>query len=265
MNNNAKIIISVAVGAVSLLAIGCIALVTGLFLWTGNLTTVADDFFTAIQNDDIDTAYTYLSSSFQDSTSPDELQGYLVANNLSDYQDSRWSSRSVENNQGRLEGSVTTTSGEIIPLSINLIEQEDGWKIDAIQGPSALQDNTDDIALPSETEQVTLVTESMSVFADAVNDQSMVVFHNYISDLWQQQITPEELDNAFGAFYGFDGDLSVLEQLTPEFDEQSYIDADGVLYITGHYPTEPSRVYFEQAYVYEGLGWKLISFSVNIN
>ena len=104
----------------------------------------------------------------------------------------------------------------------------------------------------------------MQSFAESVNDKSMEKFHSEISGLWQRQVTIDELNAAFGGFYDAGVDLTVLNNYSPRFNSRPSIDENGVLVIAGHYPTEPNQVYFEQSYVYEGLGWKLIGFKINI-
>ena len=59
-------------------------------------------------------------------------------------------------------------------------------------------------------------------------------------------------------------DLTVLEPLEPVFDGEPRIDEDGVLEITGNYPTEPSQVAFVLKYLYEGTAWKLVGFNIDI-
>ena len=56
----------------------------------------------------------------------------------------------------------------------------------------------------------------------------------------------------------------MLDNYSPQFSSKPTIDDNGVLVIAGHYPTKPNQVYFQQKYIYEGLGWKLIGFSADI-
>jgi hypothetical protein len=59
-------------------------------------------------------------------------------------------------------------------------------------------------------------------------------------------------------------DLTVLDRLEPTIDGTPKIGEQGQLILTGHFPSQPDRVTFEQTYIYEGLGWKLIGFGFNI-
>ena len=104
----------------------------------------------------------------------------------------------------------------------------------------------------------------MRVFAQSVNDKSMAPMHDHIAHVWRRQVSVELLDDAFGGFYDLGVDLMILERFSPQFSKQPAFDEYGALAIEGTYPTEPSTVTFKHQYVYEGLGWKLTGFNVNI-
>lgn len=91
-----------------------------------------------------------------------------------------------------------------------------------------------------------LVAESMHVFAESVKEKSMAKFHSHISNLWQSRFTVDKLDKAFGAFYGMNAELTVLDNYSPQFSSKPTIDDNGVLVIAGYYPTKPNQVYFQQ-------------------
>lgn len=92
----------------------------------------------------------------------------------------------------------------------------------------------------------------------------MTRFHSYVSRLWQEQYTVQKFDEIFGGFYNLDSDLRVLGNYSPIFENRPTLDEDGVMLITGFYPTKPQQFYFEQSYIYEGMSWKLVGFSANI-
>jgi hypothetical protein len=251
----------IMLGVVALIGAG----LGGVFFFTAGMAKNAEAFFEAAKVGDMDEAYAYLSDDFRANTSPAELEQYLVSNSLHRYESASWSSRSINGGVGTLEGVITTESGGAVPLTLNFAKGESGWQIYSIQKPAAgIQSESSGLQLPSREQQVRLVAESVRVFADAVNEGSMEKLHGHISGLWQQQITVEGLDTAFAAFYDLDADLRVLDQYAPQFTQEPTLTEDGMLVITGSYPTEPSRVEFEQGYIYEGLGWKLVRFNMNI-
>jgi uncharacterized protein YxeA len=239
--------------------------IAAAFFFTADMTATADEFFTAVKNKDMEKAYTYLSEDFQSGTTKKDLQEYLKSNSFSKFKEANWQSRSFNGGRGDLTGSIATDTGGVIPITLSFVKEENDWKIYSIQKPSSgIQEETTSIEIPSEQVLVKLVNKSMSVFSDSVNEKSMVKFHSHVSNLWQQQFSPEKFDEAFGSFYELDIDLALLESFSPQFSAKPNIDEDGVLLIKGHYPTQPNQVYFEQKYLFEGLGWKLIGFNTNI-
>ncbi|UTW03960.1 hypothetical protein KDX31_02720 [Amphritea atlantica] len=256
-----KKLVKILLGLVGVFVLAIVA----VFYFTSDMVASADEFFTAIKNKDMNKAYTYLSEDFQANTSQSDLEAYLQKNLIHKFKEASWESRSINGGRGSLIGSITTESGGVVPITLSFVKGKNGWKIYSLQKPSSgIQEESSPVEMPSEQEQVQLVSRSMRVFAASVNEKSMAKFHSYVSNLWQQEFTVEKFDEAFGAFYNVGVDLTVLDNYSPQFKTKPSIDENGVLVITGHYPTEPSQVYFEQKYVYEGLGWKLVGFSTNI-
>lgn len=256
-----KTLLKIVLGFIGLIVLAVIA----VFYFTADLVGVADEFFLAIKDGDVETAYSHLSDDFKADTSQAELVAFMKSNRLSDFDESSWQSRSVSGGRGELEGSITTTSGGVVPVALDFVKGQGGWKIYSIRKPdSGLQTETAEVQIPSEEDQVRLVRDAMHVFAVSVNERSMAKFHAHTSNLWQRQFSIEDFDEAFGTFYQLGADLTVLDNFTPRFDAPASLGDDGVLRIAGHYPTEPDQLHFEQKYIFEGLGWKLVGFSANI-
>ncbi|MHC1727699.1 MAG: hypothetical protein AB9866_17135 [Syntrophobacteraceae bacterium] len=245
------VFIAVAVGAV--------------FYFTSDMVSVAEDFFSSVKAGKMTKAYSYLSEDFKANTSEKALTDFLAKNGLNGFKQASWGERSISGNRGHLTGSITTESGGVIPIKMSFVKGEPGWKIFSIEKPAAgVQETATPRQLPTEDEQVKLVAGAMNVFAKAVNEKSMAKFHSYCSNLMQKQLSVSKLDESFGVFYTSGMDLTLLEGYSPAFDEKAMINEDGVLIIKGHYPTKPSHVFFEQKYIYEGLGWKLLGFNINV-
>ncbi|WP_299178927.1 hypothetical protein [uncultured Neptuniibacter sp.] len=254
-------LVKILLGIVGVFVLAIVA----IFYFTADMVTSADEFFAAVKNKEMNKAYTYLSEDFQASTSQSDLESYLEKNLIHKFKEASWESRSINGGRGSLIGSITTESGGVVPITLSFVKGENGWKIYSIQKPSSgIQEESSPIAMPSEQEQVQLVSKSMQIFAESVNEKSMAKFHSHVSNLWQQQFTIEKFNEAFGGFYDIGVDLTVLSNYSPQFKVKPSIDENGVLVIAGHYPTEPNQVHFEQKYIYEGLGWKLMGFSTNI-
>lgn len=257
MNTFFKILAALA--AVVALAVGAI------FYFTADMVSSAEGFFTAIKRNNLDEAYGYLSEDFRTNTSKAELGHFLGANGIDDIRQADWQSRSVNGGRGKLTGSVTTENNGVVPLSLSFVKSRDGWKIYSIEKPaSGIRTESGAQEMPSERQQVRLVSESMHVFAESLNDGNMIRFHSHVSGLWQQQFSPENFEESFAPFFGKGLDLTVLKDLSPQFTTRPMINDEGVLIIKGQYPTKPKKVFFEQKYIYEGLGWKLVGFSADI-
>ena len=240
--------------------------VGSIFYFTSDMVDATNAFFDSVKSNNIDKAYDALSDGFKANTSKHDLMTFIEENSLADYRDASWSSRSIESGSGEISGAITTRNGGTVPLTIGFVKEQDGWKIYSMQKPRAgLQDESGGAQLPAEEKLVELARHSMHAFALSVNDRNMQKFHNHISNLWQQQFSIKDLDNAFNAFYVAGVDLTVLDQMSPQFSHKPEINSNGVMVISGLYPTQPNQLHFEQKYIYEGLGWKLVGFSANIN
>lgn len=239
--------------------------VAAVFYFTAGMVNVADDFFTAVKSKDFAKAYSFVSDDFKASTSEGELGNFLSKYGLLGFKSASWQSRSTSGNRGELTGSVSTESGGVVPIKLNFVKGETGWKIYSLEKPaSGLQEKATAGQIPSEEEQVKLVSGAAHVFAVSVNEKNMAKLHAFSSNLMQQQFTIQKLTDAFNPFYKLGIDLTLLDKYGPIFDEKASINEDGVLIIKGYYPTKPDKVFFQQKYIYEGLSWKLLGISVEI-
>ena len=256
-----QILIKVALG---LVAIGVLA-VGAVFYFTADMTKAADEFFAAAKSGDIDRAYSFVSEDFRSSTTKDELQQFLEKSSEGKLKETSWLFRSISGGLGELSGSFTTESGGAIPITLGMVKSGDGWKINSIQKPpSGIQEQSSSARVPSEEELVKLVVDSTDVFVESVAEKSMVRFNRHASNLWQKQYTAEKLNEVFGSFFPPHNDLTSLINMSPQFTAKPTINENGVLAIAGFYPTKPIRFNFQHEYIYEGLGWKLYGYSVNI-
>jgi len=248
-----------------------VILFSAVFFLTSGMTNVAETFFTAVKSGDMQTAESCLSDGFKATTSMDQLNAFLKSSALEKYKSANWPTRSTEGSKGFLEGTVNTESGDTIPIKIKFIKGENGWKIYAIEKPNAgiiqkkeKEKEKEEITMPTKAQGTALVKKSINEFALSVNEKSMNRFHKHISELWKNQFTVEQLDESFKVFYTAGIDLTVVDNLTPEFDKEPYIDNRNILTISGIFNTSPSKVYFTQNYMQENGQWKLTGFNINV-
>lgn len=254
-----KTLLKIVVG---LVVVGVVA-VGLVFYLTSDLTKTADGFFAAVKAKDYGGASQFLSEDFRAATPQTELAAFLDQSTLTAFKTASWTNRSVSGNRGNLDGSITTDSGGVVPITLEFVKENGNWRIRSLYKPKAgLTPDTAAKSPPTEAELAALVTAAMHQFALSSNAKDFSGFHKYISHLWQTQITVEQLNEAFKPFMEID--LLVLDNLTPEFDGAPSTSDAGELSVKGHYPTKPSRVAFELGFIYEGVGWKLLKVNLNI-
>jgi len=256
-----KIILSIA----AVIAVVIALAVTAVFYFTSGIVDTADAFFNSVKQKDIAKARSFLSEDFKASTDENALEAFLSEGALLNFKEASWSGRSIEGGRGELNGSIITETGGVTPITLMFVKENDAWKIYAIHNsPAGLQSQDSALPLPSHADQVALVKQSMRDFAAGINSKNMESFRETISQLWKKQITTEQLNELFVTFMEQNLDLTVLEPLEPVFDGEPRIDEDGVLEITGSYPTEPSQVAFVLRYFYEGTAWELLGLNIRI-
>lgn len=255
-----KTLLKVLAGIGLVVAVG----VSAIFYFTSGLVDTADEFFAAVAAADSELAYSYMSADFRASASRAELEAYLQANALDNITKANWSSRSLTGGKGSLEGSAETADGGVTPITLNFVKGDEGWRIYSLQKPAAgLSEETTSQA-PSSEKVLALTSETTQVWAQAIDEQDMSKLYAHVSQLWQRQTSAEELGDIFSGFYDTGADFSVFNSVSPIFDEAPSIDEDGVMKVSGYYPTNPAQLHFEHSYVYEGLDWKLAGVRANI-
>jgi hypothetical protein len=253
-------LVKFALGLVALFAVA----IAAAFLLTADMKKQADAFFAAVKAKDHAAAYQLLSEDFRAATTQPEFTQFLEKTALARFERASWSNRQISGGRGELDGAVTTEGGGVIPIKLGFVKENGKWLIYSLHKPRAGLTQDDAGKVPSDAEQVRMVVDALQVFARSINADDFSEFHRYVSILWQRQITVQQLNGAFKPFMDADIDLTKLDSYTPTFDEPTAIGSDGILVITGHYPTRPSSVIFRLKWVYEGVGWKLMGTNVEL-
>ena len=112
--------------------------------------------------------------------------------------------------------------------------------------------------VPSESESAVLADMSVTSLRDARLARDFTAFHSQISQLWQQQATPEQLLTTLG---GGTLDLSLITGVSPTV-QTAEVTPEGRLVIIGYYDTTPQRMAFKVQYIKESEEWKLVGINV---
>ena len=118
--------------------------------------------------------------------------------------------------------------------------------------------------VPSDEDLSDLVLESLTAINDGVVDNNFTDCLATMSTPAREQLTPEKLQAGFQDFIAKKINISGIKDLEPTFDGKK-IDAQGVLRVSGTYPTTPVKVHFALGYVQEDEEWKLLGIKVDTN
>ncbi len=114
-----------------------------------------------------------------------------------------------------------------------------------------------------------LAHDALAEFDQGVATHDFTHFYQSTSKAWQDQTSPKDLKSAFQSFMdkGIRLDKPISE-LKPVYDkpvvQETSLSPDGMLQLSGYYPTKPYRIYFKISYLKENGVWKTASFHVKI-
>jgi Sec-independent protein translocase protein TatA len=254
------------VGIVLLVVIVVVAVIVGLaLLGTRGLPQAADAFFRLIGQGQTHAAYLATAREFQAATTEAEFQDFLKTTALAEFESAAWSSRTIAQGVGKLEGTVILRGGSRIPVNLDLVKEGGGWKILAVRKADAgLVKAATEKGVPPQAEQQRLATDAIVALGEAIKGDDFAGFYVRVSKLWQSQTKPEELRAAFESFIEKKIDLTTVKEETPVFSDKPAIDEEGALHLDGYFTVKPAPVKFKLKFIYEHPDWKLISVNVNM-
>ncbi len=232
---------------------------------TSALPNEADAFLSLIEQGRFEEAYQTTAEAFRHETSEEVFVSFVSGTLLTDYARASWSSRSIENRAGRLEGAVQTKEGGTIPLTLQFVKEEGAWKIASLEmGDAGFVRSGGAVDVPSGDELTRITSQAIALLGEAINARDFDTFYGNIARLWQRQTTADELHQAFAPFIELNIDLLPALEESPVYSQPPAVDGDGVLTLIGYYPVEPNPVRFNLDYVYEHPEWKLLGINVRM-
>lgn len=119
--------------------------------------------------------------------------------------------------------------------------------------------------VPPERELKTMVRDSLLAFNEAVQEKNFAGFHKHeLATIFRDQMPLEKFSTVFKEFLEKGYDISNIAKSEPVFDEPAKIDDNGVLAISGSYPTKPNKVIFKLKYLQEKSAWKMVGINVQV-
>lgn len=268
MNKGAAV--GIGIGCVVLLLIGlvCAGLFGGL-AWLGfdmykDTTGAADAFLGKLGGGDIAGAYQSGATALQQQQTLEEFTAQAKALGLTEYQSAAWTGFNIVNDQGTVDGTMTTKTGGSVPIKVSLIKEGGTWKVSGVTSPVAGVGAAQPAGgpLPSDAELQKLARTSLLDFNRSVQSGDFKAFYGTLADRWKRETTPQKLEEAFADFVEKKIDLAPIAKEKAAFTGEPAVGANGNLVLEGYYPTKPLKVTFTLKYTYEGQAWKLIGISV---
>jgi hypothetical protein len=126
--------IGIGIGAVvGVLVLVWIVVSVSIFLKTKGMPQLISNFFIAISDGNINGAYEMTSDRFQAKMSKKQLTKFAINNKLTQYRRTQMTIPTSEEGVYNLEVVVETKTGRKIPLLLNLVKEEENWKIDDLE------------------------------------------------------------------------------------------------------------------------------------
>lgn len=236
------------------------------FYFTAVLVNTADDFLRSLDSKTADAKTLHLSSDFKLHIASESFAKYINENGLDTYLSASWDSRSIKRKRGSLVG-VIQTRDKLLPATISLVNEDSQWKIYSLQLRSEQSQQNEDIReLPDQQTQLLLAKAVSSVFITSLQQKNMQPLYDSAAAIWQNNTTVKTLDEAFGHFYL--EDITLLSQVNnkqPIFEHIAKLDDEGFMLMAGFYELEKQKLSFEQRYIYEGLGWRLVGLDIRLS
>jgi hypothetical protein len=243
--------------------------------------TSARRFFEQIAAGQAREAYESASFNFKAQQNAKAFEATVKDLKLTEYAGAQFETENRERTSVRLRADLKLKNGESVPLIVTVNRETGAWRVFSIRSPrsptTGLIENRfslvgkaatlTDLAnrpMPDDEAQRRLVRETLLSFNDAVQQQSFSDFYEGVSKAWRAQLTKGQLQRAFQPFLDKKVDISGIKNVEAVFDPAPAINSDGLLVLTGSYPTSPYKVFFALKFIYELPNWKLFGIDVNL-
>jgi hypothetical protein len=242
----------------------------------------ADKFFALVKDDRLKEAYGSAAFGFQAKQTEASFAANVVKLNLAHFASNRWTRVTPGDGEVTLDGEMTTRDGTQFVFTAKMTRDRGRWRLFSLRthgieammardpftlvGRGAAFEDVANRPVPPEAEVQKLARATILDFDDAVRRKSFEDFYTRISVRWQNQVSPKRIRNAFEPFIENKISLASLgiENVQPTFAAPPMVNGEGLLVVTGIFPTKPYRVAFSFKYMYEVPNWKLFGIDVNL-
>jgi hypothetical protein len=262
-------------------ALASLLFLTGCSKSKSTPTEAAKRFLQQVADGQTDAAYQSASFFFQAQESQKSFAG--TARELGLVGASQFELTPLENDAktAKLNASITSAKGKKLQFVVTMNDESNDWRMYSIRTPRDTQTGlsknefslvgksvafNDAFAQPMPPDKTIsrIVRDSMILFSEAIRQRSFKEFYDNVSLAWQADLTLKQLQRAFQNYIDNDVNMSGVADLEPVFDAPPQMTSDGLLIVSGHYPSQPMQVVFNLKFIYELPNWKLFGVSVDL-
>lgn len=248
-------------------AVAVIAAIVGVvFYATSGMTGAADRFFETARGGGQAEIYALTSAELRNATSPEQLSGFIKANRFDQVAETSWSSRSIENGLGSLEGSLTLDDGGVIPLSLQLVQEGGDWRISFIElreaglrGGAPSPDGVAASNVPPENVVFNTVWFHTGLVFDAAQQEpglGMQSSLEYFQQFCVEDITIAQLEELVAPLRRQPAGVELLDNARPVVERVAPLE-NGGFRAEGYFEAKPWRYDYTYNFARDGEKWKL--------
>ena len=251
--------------------------------------TSAKTFFEMVAAGQAQAAHQSAAFGFQAQRSAAVFEAAAKEMGLTEYTGGDWGTPEIDGRTAKIRVRLHTRTGNEIPLIVTMTKDSATWRMYSLRTPpneaTGISENRITIVgkaptftdaaprpVPPEAELRKLVRDALLRFNNAITSASFDDFYESVSLAWQTgsltkgqfQLTKGQLQRAFQPFVDQKINIGIIENVDPVWDAPVTVGTDGLLVLTGHYPTEPYRVHFSLKFIYELPAWKVFGIDVNL-
>lgn len=244
--------------------------------------TSAQTFFRQVANGQAELAWQSAAFGFQAQRNATVFATAAKEMGLADAVDMKWEAPERDGRSVKIRVTIRTREGKTLPFIVTLLNETGAWRVFSLRSPpsetTGISENRFTLVgkapaplkdvvntpVPSEQELRQLVRENLLRFNEAIVAKSFDSFYDSVAVKWQEQLTKGQLQRAFQPFIDKKINIALIEKVDPIWTSAIGIGTDGLLNVSGYYPTKPYEVYFSLKFFYELPAWKLFGLDVNL-
>ncbi len=239
--------------------------IAAVLFFTSDMTQTVDNFFNSIKNNNYTEAQNYLSGNFKSTTTVAQIKRAFPYSRFKHYSGYSFKNREVSaNGTGTLKGSIKFSDGSILPIKIELVKENDEWKINHISLPRVgLTTSSTPQPTNKPIRYETMVHKTIVELVNAIQSNDYSKFYSDTSAEFKKSVSIDKTQRVFSRFRDVNINWGDIGSMSPVITSKEVKD-NGILELKGYYPTKPAHLGFRLEYVKNNGQYKIFGVFINI-